>query len=211
MIAKKKRNRSLVKRVANVIRKSSEFKWYGTVSQYILTGTFGSPGNAIVSLCEIPQGVSDSHRVADALNLVSVRVRAYFVQNSSPPVSNTISWSVSCNVRCIVLQWFPTTTAPNVTDVLEGLPFTLQFAAYHHDNTQMFRILYDKWLTLVNGQEISNRIMSFDMKFGAGDKLGLVHYLNGGLLATNKLFVIGIADSQGITFGFQADVIYTDS
>lgn len=125
----------------SILKKAAEKKYKDTSVNSISVTTSGTLFDA---LNLIPRGTSDnSERVGDRITpkALQVRFRTYLTTSAAADRSNM--------VRCVVFQWFNTSVAPVIADVLEAVGTTnAPQIFYKFDNRLKFRVLYDKTLSL---------------------------------------------------------------
>lgn len=169
---------SLINTVQQVLRRNSELKYFDTAFSYSFTTT----GTGTQNITVIPQGTTDTTRIGDRLKITSVEFR-YNIFDAS----TAISIYSKQTVRLVLVHWFPATT-PGYSDVLTT---STTRALYNHDQRQMYKICWDKTISVIGGT-------SSDMKTGHimyyPKKNTSVQFQNAGTTGTNRFFLFIVAD-----------------
>lgn len=154
-------------------------------------------------LTNITQGSTDTSRDGDRLSLRSIEldfIVYYDLVVLNPPVQNE-------SIRILVFQWFPsspiiggTNPSPSTNEMLTSVALTstrAHIVPYSHDNRQLFRILYDKVITLsVSGTQIVH-VKKMITKFAKRE----LQYLAGTTVGTNQVYM-ALATMHGTAYTF---------
>lgn len=167
--------KSQVSKIAkNVVSRKIETKYIDSTynSGFDSTGTIQILSNIIT------QGVTDSDRVGDRLEIKNFAMRGY------------ASYGDTVNImRVILFQWKPSsTTAPVITDVLQTAH---RFSHYNHDKKGLYRVLYDTTFNL-NDTNRRQQLIKRNLK----PKLKTLKFEAAGVNGMNHIYLLGISDSS---------------
>lgn len=188
----RKLNRRQRKEVKNIMVRNTELKYYPS----FFSTTASSTATLIASIFDVPQGVTDQNRIGDELTLVGLQFRI-----------QTIVADTNNQVRFIIFQWHPNTGTGNPvpTDILLAGPSGNPdiYSLYNHDKRQDYKVLHDSLYTM-NGNGTANypittssiQFRQYNVSLSKARKK--IHYIGGGLNATNRLWCIYLSDSIAI-------------
>lgn len=181
--------------------------------KYITTGAFGATSAAyqITSLCDIPQGLTDSNRVGDAVRLLSMEC---FLSVEA----NLLSGLVAHYVRVKIFQFMPQFSVAPPSGTNTQLNDPIPTAVTHRspwivDGREMIKPLHDEIIVIGNPTSGTPSAMAklFNVNFAPAKKE--IEYLAGSTTdGWGKIF-FGIISSSGTTppnFAFTSKLVYTD-
>lgn len=189
MHKRKPLNPRQVKQVKKIVSKEEELKYFLAAQNGVaITSTA-----AIVPLSSIPQGISDTQRVGDALEYKNLEVRMFL------SIGNPTNL-----VRIIFFQWFPTATTPIATNILlTGYTGSIDTTStYSHDYRHDFKVLKDLFCPLIGNLTVpvlapavytdtTIRVFHFHLR-GFRKQ---VQFAGGTTQGSNQLYVLQISDS----------------
>lgn len=212
------RQKRVVKRL---IRGVQELKWFqASLADQVINST-----GVVVGVTDIPQGDTDQTRDGDQIKLVgSIKLHAKL----SVDLGNDALQQTPL-IRFAVIQWHPQTTSggadePTLAAIFNAGPSGSVdvLSNFNHDNRQLFKVLYNKWIRLVGPgtattnaynplvekfimKNISLRKAHKKMQYSAGSSV----------IATNHIYVLYLADvgsdAQNPTITWSTKIVYTDS
>lgn len=195
----------VVKIVRRGARRKGELKFFNSD----INGTAITTTATITQISPIPQGVSDTDRVGDSLDYVSLEVR--YTVNVGDPTNI---------VRVLFYQWFPSATTPIIADFL--LPgsggTTQQFDSLDsHDYRTQFHKIHDNLIVCcgngtANFPITTNSIQSFRFKVSNFRKK--VQFVGGTTSGDNQLYIVYLCDSAILpnpSIRMTCKILYTDA
>lgn len=197
---KSKTYRGLTKKqVMYLINGHKEKKFFDTVN-----ATTIDRNGSVISLCDIPQGDTDSTRDGDAVNPTSLQFGL------------TMTVADSYNVfRCIIFRWKPNSglTAPTPGRILQLVASANAVnSPVIWDYKSQFNILYDKTWVLGTINVCDNQVREIQEMLPLANVP--IHYTAGSIVGSDKIFVLFISDSGAIpdpALNYYFRVAYTDS
>lgn len=143
----------------------------------------------VTCLSIITQGDSDEERIGDQLYLRSIQI----MWNAE--IADTFNY-----LRLIIFQWFPqvTDTQNSPPTIANNILFAGTSAQenynmpYYHDSRYLFRILYDKTVTVSTDFPCTKRFVHTITK---GFKRKLQYFASSSTNGMNQIFVLKISDS----------------
>jgi len=181
--------RSVLKSIVETtVRRNLEVKYHRTDNS--TTIPTGAP--TIVALSDVVQGTTDITRIGDSITLQSLEGRYYFSARSN--AGNTINYVSPSYTRCMIVQWFPSTSTVVGTDILQT-SYVLDFPT--HDTRQQFRVLYDKMFHVTAGTSDQARMGSFRVSFNKS-RSKKIQYVGGGTTGSNKIFALFWSNNDGV-------------
>lgn len=172
-----------------------------------LLSTIGTPSaGTITHLTTIPQGVGDTERVGDEIELRKMTIRLNLESNAQVGI-----------VRFIFFQWIPSTTSgPTVADllVLGASGAVDNTSQYRHDSRQSYRILYDRiWhlngdIGVTNGQTTTSFVTPVFTIYPKRKKLEFIDSLT--VYCASGIYLLSVGNASATCAGtFRSH--YTDS
>jgi len=194
-----------VNQVRRIIKQDTELKYF--ISQYNLAPQSTTP--SLLSLTEIPQGVTDITRVGDRLELKSLEVRGCHIGGDAYN-----------NTRLVFFTYKPNQVPVSSNILLVGPSAVIDpFSLYSHDYRRDYHIIHDMTFTsvgLIGGSATqppqSNTSKCFH--FTTTNFPRQVQFAGGGLTGTNKIWFVAVGDSAVLThplLNFSAKITFTDS
>lgn len=156
----------------------AEWKHHNTVVN-VSVSTSGS----VHSLCNVPQGDTDTSRDGDQLYMGKLTYFLQITQADNPQA-----------VRVIFFQWFPQST-PAVTDVLDTAAGTGVMFNYFTDKAFQYKVLKDKiyyFNESVSG--VAKTVTTNRRKIKPKRKK--IQFLSAGTTGSNKLYALLLSDSS---------------
>lgn len=207
------------KQVKNLIRNVQELKFFGWNS---VSAPVTNVGNLTGVPFDVPQGDTDQTRDGDKLQWcgnIDFRMQVVNGLGATADVYN--------NVRVVIFQWHPN-SAPVAGNILltgaGGGGIVDIYSNYSHDFRQEYKILFDKVFNTigpgsnvaVSNGPITEKTTTGLLKFKISTKKASknVQYSNGGLSATNRIYILTISDSSLVThptIAYSMKTFYRDS
>lgn len=195
----------------NVIKSIAEKKFYDTnllLDQWAVLGSgmYLSNQSDPKSLCDIPQGLIDSNRVGDKINMLSLEFRHGWFPSDEIKIPQVYFFRVT------IFAWFDDTTPSNRDIYEQSYGHIGELArvpgcwAYNHDRKVKRKILYDKSFSIAQQQvsfgastqyySISDNVHGQEKviiplsKVLAKNNRNVVNYQNGTTAGVNKIYVL---------------------
>lgn len=172
--------------VKKLVRKEVETKYYDDYTSW--SGTAIDWTGSLVRLTTIAQGTTDITRVGDKLTLRAVRIKLNFVAADA----------TQC-MRLIVFQWYPNTTlvTPTTANILNvvGSPQGVN-SMYIHDYDNQFKVLYDRRIAMVLGQNNDYKAISINVPLKFAKKT--INFTAASTAGSNHIYIMAISDSGAV-------------
>ncbi|AXH74174.1 MAG: capsid protein [Cressdnaviricota sp.] len=199
-----KRQKKQVRRLATI---GKELKFAITFSA---NGVAVTSAGTIYDLTNVAQGTTDTSRVGDRLTLCGKM--ELFLQFVGPESLTGLVNDIYNTIRIVVFQLKEKAVAgtnPITTDIFLNGPTGAAdvLSLYNHDNRQIYTILKDVVINLVNNQNStvggtgfttaqSNHIWTKKLMIPMGKKVRKdIQYISGGNNGYNKIFMMVFSDS----------------
>jgi hypothetical protein len=203
--SKKTKQHPSVKTVVNkVLKENKELKFFDVSSSAFTVGS----GATLSLLSGIPQGVAQSQRVGDQVELVSLEITYEVVQANTDIYSNT---------RVLIFQWFPNTilSVPALASILYNTAAIGPYSQYNWQLRDQYHVIYDKLMSqaglstavasTTNMSILHHRLTNFRKT---------VKFSPAVTAASNNLFFLFMSDSSIAPFpvgSFAARLLFRDA
>lgn len=150
-------------------------------------GSVASGFTQTVDLTPIAQGISDTQRIGDQIDLCSIQGR-YALSVGAGDGTNIM--------RVSVVQWLEDTSVtgtPIYGDILQYSTSPADIVSpWELDKNKRYRVLWDKLFTLVEGADTAVQIIEFYINKGFQKK---IQYTNGATTGIGKIYLMFESDS----------------
>lgn len=195
------------RQVVNLISRRGELKFATKNTTGFVDVTSTGLLNGFV---DITQNIGDEDvRIGDRLQWcgnLEIRLQVTSLPGVGADVYNTI--------RFIVFQWHPNST-PSTNNILIPGPLAGTFdvlSSYNHDQRQQYKIMVDKTINLVAGQ--NNEVRTFVRKVSVRRCAKYAQFTAASALGTNRFFYIILSDSFAAPhpqYALDSKAFYRDS
>lgn len=163
-------------------------------------------GGNFLNISGIPQGLTDTTRIGDSVNLLSIET-CYTLY-----INNALLFVDACFVRLIIFKWHPNdaTVTPSLNDILDPLAVgaTQICAPLSHDPRALFTMVMDKTLTLnevnlLNHHSRRKKALKGKIKYQAAttNAIGQLYFL----------YLSDVVLAQAPTLNWFSRINYTDA
>jgi len=202
------RGRSLKNKILNMQEK-----------KYFDSASTANPDNNghIVSITDIPQGVTDITRVGDKLVVNSIELGYMLYKDPGTIVDSEWSFLIM-NVRIIVFVWYDDTN-PTVGNILQmgrtgADAWQNVLSPFEHDKKVKRKILYDKMHTVAPGMVYNPELVNYISQGRANVMKRIfidlkskniakrtINFEAGGTVGVNKIYVLILAENPSTVSG----------
>lgn len=201
--------------VKGLIARSSELK-YLPFSSGAAT-TISSTMSISNTPFQIAQGVTDTDRVGDSVNLTGSICFRFNIVNGIGATGDEYN-----NMRVTFVQWHPNST-PAAADIFINGPSGVAdvYSQFNHDKRQMYKVLYDKVYATVGNANAAQTPGTSALQTGViTDYVSLkkavkhIQYAGGGVTGTNLIYICLVSDSALAThpnITYTTKLFYRDS